>query len=102
MFTWKILNISAEGELITHAFYKALANVEDHVVEVYGNHWFSDKTIKIPFDDVKEQDVIDWVRLETSVGEKNLIELDLLNQLEALKLEEIDLPWLPKKFRLRI
>ena len=102
MFTWKILNISAEGELITHAFYKALTNVEDHVVEVQGNHWFSDKTIKIPFDDVKEQDVIDWIRLETSIGEKNLIELDLLNQLEALKLEEIDLPWLPKKFRLRI
>jgi DUF971 family protein len=102
MFTWKIIKITANGELITHAFYNALANDGEQTVSVEGNHWFSDQTIKIPFDDVKEQDIIDWIRLETSVGEDNLIELDLKNQLKALKLEEVDLPWLPKKFRLRI
>jgi len=102
MFTWKIIKISANEGLITHAFYKVIANNGDFSVNVEGNHWFSDQTIKIPFDDVKEQDIIDWIRLETSVGEDNLIELDLKNQLEALKLQEVDLPWLPKKFRLRI
>ena len=39
-YVWKILEISAENEIITHAKYNVTANDEDHTVESEGNYFF--------------------------------------------------------------
>jgi hypothetical protein len=61
-FTWKILEISAENDLITHAKYNVQIKDENSIiVETEGNWWFSNPTIKIPFLEVTEEMVADWI-----------------------------------------
>ena len=53
--TWKILEISAENGLITHAKYFVTASEDDKKVETEGNWWFQNPEIKVPFDQLTEQ-----------------------------------------------
>jgi ribosomal protein S4E len=102
MFSWKINKISAKEGLITHAHYEVSANDGTNTAKVAGNHYFSDKTIKKPFAEVKEADIVEWIQQETTENGENVIFKDLERQLEALKEESVSLPWLPKTFTLRI
>jgi hypothetical protein len=61
-FNWKILEISADGELITHAKYHVTAVDEsDNKVETEGNWTFSDKIVKKSFNEITESDVAEWI-----------------------------------------
>jgi hypothetical protein len=103
MYTWKINKISAEKGLIIHAHYEVTANDGDFIAKVAGNHWFSDKTLKKPFSEVTETDIVGWIEKETTNGDQNTIKLDLQKQINAMKSEqETALPWLPKTFKLTI
>jgi hypothetical protein len=41
-FTWKILEIFDDNELITHAKYRVTAQDGDNFVEIEGKWWFND------------------------------------------------------------
>lgn len=98
-FTWKILEISAADELITHAKYHVTAQQGEFLVETEGNWWFSDKILKKPFVEVTQEDVISWIEKETTQAEVNIIKSRLVEQLATLQgQKKVVAPWLPQVF----
>jgi hypothetical protein len=99
-FDWKILEISVDGDLITHAKYYVTAEADTgEKVETEGNWWFSDKILKKPFSEVTEADVASWVEKETTQNGINLIKSRLEEQLASLQGNGVVVaPWLPQKF----
>lgn len=99
LFTWKILEISAQDDLITHAKYHVTAQDGQLSVETEGNWWFSDKILKKPFAEVTEEDVISWIEQETTQSGTSLIKSRLVEQLATLQNQKkIVAPWLPQVF----
>lgn len=99
-FLWKILEVSAADDIITHAKYHVTAEAETgEKVETEGNWWFSDKILKKPFSEVTEADVASWVENETTQNGINLIKSRLEEQLASLTGNGVVVaPWLPQKF----
>ena len=100
---WKILDISVEGEAITHAKYHVWATDETNVVETEGNWEFDKFSIKTPYDKVTEQNVIDWIKDGATQYGKNVIESRLEEQLALLeKSKSVVPPWKPQVFTLEL
>ncbi len=98
-YIWKILGISAQNELITHAKYNVSLTDQDQTVETEGNWWFSGTEIKVPFDQVTEEMVASWIEQETMKDGINLIKSRLEEQLNELnKQEAVVAPWMPQVF----
>lgn len=99
-FNWKILEVSAENELINHAKYHVTAIDEDgNKVETEGNWWFEGKEMVKPFLEVTESDVAEWIENETTQFGKNIIKSRLEEQLASLKGNRVVVaPWLPQIF----
>jgi len=99
-FDWKILEISAKNDLITHAKYHVLAEADTgEKVETEGNWWFSNKILNKPFDEVTEADVASWIENETTQNGINLIKSRLEEQLASLQGNRVVVaPWLPQIF----
>jgi len=97
--TWKILEISAENGLITHAKYFVTASEDDKKVETEGNWWFQNPEIKVPFDQVTEQLVAQWIESETYKDGQNLITTRLEEQLKSLEKQAVIPPWMPQVFK---
>ena len=97
-FAWKILEISADGDLITHAKYLVTAEDEDGTqVMTEGNWWFQGKEIVKPFSEVTEDDVARWIEEETTQFGENSIKSRLEEQLAYLKKSRVVVPpWLPQ------
>ena len=103
MFDWKITNISVEDGTIVHAHYVCKLVQEPFTVETEGNWYFSDKIIKKPLDDVKEQDIANWIEKESMQNGISTIKLRLEEQMYSLQNNQSTaLPWLPKTFKLTI
>jgi len=102
MFDWKITQINVENEAITYAHYICKLIQEPLEISTEGNWYFSDKIIKKPFDQVKEQDIADWIEKESMQNGISTIKLRLQEQMKALENEQsVALPWLPKTFKLK-
>jgi hypothetical protein len=99
-FLWKILEVSAADDVITHAKYHVIAEADTgEKVETEGNWWFSDKILKKPFGEVTEADVASWIENETTQNGINLIKSRLEEQLASLTGNGVVVaPWLPQKF----
>ena len=99
-FLWKILEISADGELITHAKYHVTAEADTgEKVESEGNWWFSEKILKKPFAEITEADVALWIENETTQNGVNPIKSRLEEQLASIKGNRVVVaPWLPQIF----
>jgi hypothetical protein len=99
-FAWKILEVSAADDVITHAKYHVTAEADTgEKVETEGNWWFSDKILKKPFSEVTEADVASWIENETTQNGINLIKSRLEEQLASLTGNGVVVaPWLPQKF----
>lgn len=92
--TWKILDIQADGEVITSARYHATLTNGDLSVETEGHCYFNEPTAKVPYAEVTEELVTKWVESEV-VGVKSRLE----EQLETLKKQkQVVAPWLPQTF----
>jgi hypothetical protein len=99
IFIWKILEISADNDLITHAKYSVTIKDGDDFVETEGNWWFNNPTLKVPFSEVTEEMVASWIEEETMKDGLNLIKSRLEEQLNALKdSKTVIAPWLPQVF----
>lgn len=100
MYEWKILGITSNDDgLITEARYHVSVEKKKHKVESEGNCFFKEPQLVIPFDQVTEQNVIEWIKEETTQDGKNSVELRLNEQLEALASQRDTLvPWGPQIF----
>jgi hypothetical protein len=97
--TWKILELSAEDELITHAKYQASLSDGNICIETEGNVFFQDPILKVPFSEVTEKMVVSWIEQETMKDGINQIKLNLEQQLaSANKDKAVVAPWLPQMF----
>ena len=95
-YTWKILEISAEAKSVHY-----LLSVTDgvNIVESEGNHIFSDGIVNLPFEQIKNSNLIDWLNQDTTKDDVNAIKLNLENQLKALENnKKVEFPWLADTF----
>jgi len=99
--TWKILDISVEGEAITHAKYHVLATDDTNTVETEGNCEFDKYSVKTPYAEVTENQVISWIKEGATQYGQNVIESRLEEQLALLgKTKSVVPPWKPPVFTL--
>lgn len=112
--TWKILDIEAEGDLITKAKYLVTAKNDVAQVDTEGWWHFNDPALVIPFAEVKEEDVIAWIDAQASqptnyvdpdgtqrTDTQHKITARLEEQLAALTEKanrKVVMPWLPQTF----
>ena len=94
---WQILEINANGELITHVRYK----VDFEGVESEGYCYFEEPKLNTPFADIKEEQIIEWVRNATMKDGVNAIELRIKEQLSETKTIAVPAPWMPQVFTLK-
>jgi hypothetical protein len=97
-YEWSVSGISAKDGLITHAKYLVIGSEDDKKVTTEGNWYF--KTLQnVPFDQVTEQMVCDWIKNETTENNVNLIESRLKEQLDFVRSHVPAVaPWLPQVF----
>ena len=95
---WKIHEIDATDGLITEVEYSVLARELDTTVETEGYWRFGDPILRKPLLEVKEEDVIAWVRADSMQDGKNIIESRLEEQVVALQKQKVIPPWLPQVF----
>ena len=93
--TWKILSIKAKDGLITQAQYHARAAQDDMAVETEGTWFFKGQRLVVPFAQVPEQMIVDWIKNECG----GVIEERMAQQLKNLaERDETPLPWMPQVF----
>ena len=98
-YKWKILGVTSHDGLVTHAHYQLTAIDGEFEVSTQGEHEFQDQIIKIPFEDLKEQDIYGWIDYETGKDGLSPIKLSLEKQIEELKANKSkQLPWLANTF----
>jgi len=98
--TWTILSILAENDVITSAKYHIKATDEVDVVETEGNWEFDKFTVNVPFAEVTEAMVVNWIKEGATVHGKNVIESRLEEQLASMKAKSVAPPWKPPVFTL--
>ena len=86
---WKILDIQADGDLITGARYFCAKNG----VETEGWWNFAEPVLNIPFAEVTEEVVIGWVK--NDIGAQVEARLD---EQAASVTKTVVAPWLPQVF----
>jgi hypothetical protein len=86
---WKILDIQADGDLITGARYFCSKNG----VETEGWWNFAEPVLNIPFADVTEEIVIAWVTRDIGVQVQAR-----LDEQAATVAKTVVAPWLPQVF----
>jgi hypothetical protein len=98
-YNWKLVEVTAQEGLVTHAYYHVTATDGENTVETEGNHYFKGKEIKIPYAEVREKTILDWINDETTVDEVSSIKSRLDEQLLELKKNRtIGFPWLSNTF----
>jgi len=99
-YTWKLVEITAENDLITHAYYHVSATDGENTVETEGNHYFKGNEIKVPYAEVREKTILDWINDETTIDEVSSIKSRLDAQLLELKKDKkVGFPWLANTFK---
>ena len=93
-FQWKILGIEQVEGVITSAHYQVTAKGYEQTVKTEGNWKFANPVAHIPYENVRETDIISWIEQSS----ENAINNNLENQLLALNQEQSVLPWLKNTF----
>ena len=98
-YKWKIEGVSAKDGLITQTKYHCRAENKDLWVATEGAWVFKDAKLKVPYADVTEEMVIDWIKSE----DNGVIETRLAEQVANLAAQqEMSLPWAPQVFTPKI
>ena len=96
-FNWKILEVFADGEAITSVKYLCSVDDGDNTVETEG-YWSFPEAGTVPFADVTEDMIVQWIEDSSIVDGKNVIKSRLQEQLESLSKKPVPAPWLPQTF----
>ena len=97
-YTWKILKVFSDGELITGVKYSMIGTDNQTSIVSEGNHQFIDPELKIAFADVTEKDIIDWLEKDTFRDGQSHVKSGIERQFNALIPKEVDAPWMPATF----
>jgi hypothetical protein len=97
-YTWKILKLFSEGDLITAVKYNLNGFDGTKSINSEGTYQFIDPVLTIPLIDVKESNVIEWLEEATMVDGQSHIKTGIEKQFNALKPIEINPPWMPETF----
>lgn len=100
-YQWKLGDILAEGETITSVQYQVTAKDGDNLVKTEGNWAFKDKTHFLQ-KETTEKDVLAWIKAESIIDEKCIIEDNLEKQLTALQPVALKKPWILPTFTVKI
>lgn len=100
MFDWKITDVHAEDGLIKEVKYHVTATETNKSVETEGYWRFGDPVLNVPFLEVTEEMVIDWIKKDATQFGKNIIESRLTEQLDALAKPKVLMPWVSQVFTL--
>ena len=88
-FEWKILELFADCKGVK---YYVKATDGQNFVESEGNGYFAENAINIPFEQIKESNLIEWLF-------KDDIKSNLETQLKALDSDKkVEFPWLADTF----
>ena len=99
-YTWTLKQVTSEGDLITHAYYHVSATDGENTVETEGNYYFTGKEIIVPYAEVREKTILDWINDETTTNEVSSIKSRLDEQLLELKKKKtVGFPWLANTFK---
>jgi hypothetical protein len=103
-YEWKVLDIDAKNGIILSAKYFCKATENELSVETEGNCFFRQASDhSIPFEEVTEQTVLNWINTESFRDGKNLITSRLDEQIDQLKNQKTVVPpWLPQIFKVQI
>ena len=101
-YKWKIHEIDATEGLITEVKYSVLARDIDLTVETEGYWKFGNPVMGKPLLEVKEEDVIAWVKADSIREGVNIIESRLEEQLANLAKDKVKLPWVPQVFTVNL
>ena len=94
-YVWKILEVTSIDEVLTHVSYRITATDTINSVISEGNYFFDEKQIDIPFAELKESNITQWIDNETTIDGVSKIKSNLDNQLAILNTSsKKDLPWL--------
>lgn len=100
IFIWKILEIIEEAGEITQVKYSVKGS--NNSVSTEGFWTFKDKTHFLQ-DLTTEKDVIAWIKNESIIDEKCIIEDNLQNQLNGLNQQKaLKKPWVLLTFTVQI
>jgi len=99
-YQWKILEVFAKDEVITGAKYHVIGTEDDISVESEGNWYFDCPTAKVPFLDVTEEMIAEWIEKDAIRDGENHIKMGIKKQIEALKSHKpVPAPWMPQVFK---
>lgn len=102
-YEWKILGIEAKDGVITAARYFVAAKDQDITVATEGYWPFQEPKASIPFAEVTETMVVDWIKDQATKDGKSLITTRLDEQVQHLKAQNtVVAPWLPQTFKPKI
>ena len=98
-FEWKIEGVKENDGLITQAKYHCRASKKDLWVATEGTWFFKNTKLTVPYANVTEEMVIDWIKSE----DNGVIETRLAEQVANLAAQqEMSLPWAPQVFTPKI
>jgi hypothetical protein len=101
IFSWKVLDIIQEATEITQVKYSVKASDNNNSVFTEGFWIFKDKTHFLQ-KETTEKDVIAWIKSESIIDEKCIIEDNLEKQLLAIKPVSLKKPWVLPTFTVKI
>jgi hypothetical protein len=101
IFTWKALDIIEQGGVITQVKYGVKAIDGDKSVETEGYWNLKNKTHFLQ-KETTEKDVIAWIKDESIIDEKCIIEDNLEKQLLANEPVALKKPWVLPTFTVKI
>jgi len=97
-YTWQIIKIFSKNDLITSVQYRLLGTDQITSIETEGIYLFNDPVLNVPFLEVTEEMVIDWIEKETIVNGQSHIKSGIEKQFNELENVEVVAPWLPQVF----
>lgn len=93
-YTWKILDMEVENEVIVAAHYSCTISDDTNSVETQGWWPLNPRTPMPVFKDITEPQVAFWVEEDSTQNGVNPIKSRLAEQLNNLKKEKVKMPWL--------
>ena len=97
-YTWKILKVFSDGELITAVKYNLNGFDGKKSIDSEGTYKFIDPVLEIPFSEITQSKVIEWLETETLVDGQSHIKTGIEKQFNALEPVEVNAPWMPATF----
>ena len=95
IYLWKILEVFAKNEVITGAKYHLIGTDNEISIETEGYWYFDCPVSTIPYSEVTEEMLIEWIETDAMRDGQNHIKLGIENQINDLKNHQSAVaPWL--------